>query len=111
MADSTYTLIAANRDALLDAAPVSAEKLQITRVFQGTGARVIRLTFAAGQIMREHSTNSPLIVQVLAGRIAFRIAGDEIAMPEGAIMHVEPNEKHELEALTDAHVLLTLSLA
>ncbi|MGO3148391.1 MAG: cupin domain-containing protein [Leucobacter sp.] len=105
-----FTLISTDFEALREAAPVSGEKFQIKRVFQGTGLRVIRLTFAAGQIMREHSTNAPLMVQILEGTIVFRIAGEELTMPAGAIVHVEPDAKHELEALTDAHVLLTLSI-
>ncbi|WP_449279386.1 cupin domain-containing protein [Leucobacter sp. GX0328] len=102
------TLIAADRDALLQAAPVSSDRFQIKRIFQGEGARVIRLSFAAGQVMREHSTNAPLIVQVLDGEVQFRVSGEEIAMPAGAMLHVKPSVVHEVEAVTDAHVLLTL---
>ena len=105
-----YTLIAADREALLAAAPVSPDRFQIKRVFQDDGVRVIRLAFAAGQVMREHSPTAPLIVQVLAGTIAFRVAGDELELQAGAVLHVRPHEVHELEARTDAHVLLTLSL-
>lgn len=110
VAQRPYTVVSADFDALRDAAPVSAERMQAKRVFQGTGFRVIRLTFSAGQVMREHSTNSPILVQVLEGEIVFRIAGDEIVMPAGAMLHVEPSVMHELEAVTEAHVLLTLSL-
>lgn len=107
-ASAGHTLISADRDALLRAAPVSADRFRIKRVFQGEGARVIRLTFAAGQVMREHSTNAPLIVQVLDGEVKFRVPGEEIAMPAGAMLHVKPSVVHEVEAVTDAHVLLTL---
>lgn len=108
MDEKPYSVISADRKALLAAAPASEERFQIVRVFQGAGATVIRLAFRAGQVMREHSTNAPLLVQVLEGTILFRIAGDELELPEGAILHVEPGELHELEAPTDAHVLLTL---
>lgn len=108
---SDHTLIAADWEALLQAAPVSQDRFQIKRVFQGEGLRVIRLTFAAGQVMREHSTNSPLLVQVLEGEVKFRISGEEYTMPAGAMLHVKPSVLHEVEAVTDAHVLLTLSLA
>lgn len=110
MSGTPFTLVSADLEALLAAAPVSGDKFQIQRVFQGTGVRMIRLTFAAGQVMREHSTNAPLVVQVLEGTLKFRIAGEELTMPAGAILHVEPSEQHELEAVTDAHVLLTLAV-
>ena len=105
----TYAVVSPDLETLLAAAPVSSERLQIQRVFQGVGFRVIRLTLAAGQVMREHSTNSPLLVQVLEGELVFRIAGDEITMTAGSILNVEPYALHELEAVTDAHVLLTLA--
>src|SRR5690606_8781742 len=104
-------LISSSREELISEAPVSAEKLQIQRVFQGTGARVIRLTFAAGQTMREHSTNTPLIVQVLEGQVRIRVSGDEIEMPTGSLIHVEPGVSHELEAVVDSHMLLTMTYA
>ena len=103
-----HTLISEGLEALLQAAPVSEERFQIKRIFQGTGVTIIRLTFAAGQVMREHSANAPLIVQVLDGEIRFRFSGEEYVMPAGAMLHVEPKVLHEVEAVTDAHVLLTL---
>lgn len=110
MTEQPYTLVAADSAALRDLAPVSAERFQIKRVLQAAGITVIRLSFAQGQIMREHSTTAPLVVQILEGQIVFRIAGDELEMHAGAVLYVEPNERHELEARSDAHVLLTLSV-
>lgn len=110
MTTQPYSLISPSQSSLIDAAPVSREKLQIQRVFQGTGARVIRLTLAAGQIMREHSTNAPLLVHVLDGHVLFRVAGDELDMPTGAIVHVDPSVMHEVEAVSDSHLLLTMTL-
>lgn len=110
MTEKPFALISADYGALLETAPVSVEKLQIKRMFQGTGSRVIRLTLAEKQIMREHSTNSPLLVQVLEGLVAFRVAGEELLLPSGAMLHVEPSEPHELEAMRDSHLLLILTL-
>ncbi|WP_449277956.1 hypothetical protein [Leucobacter sp. GX24907] len=105
-----FTLVSPDLDALIAEAPVSSEKLQIRRVFQGAGFRIIRLTLAAGQVMREHSTSSPLAVQVLAGTALMRVADQEVSMPTGALMTIEPSELHEVEAVTDAHLLLTLAV-
>ncbi|MGO1434469.1 MAG: cupin domain-containing protein [Canibacter sp.] len=103
-----FELVSNDQQALIDAVPVSNDRFQIKRVFQTDGFRLIRLAFAPGQIMREHSTPTPLIVQTLTGRLMFRIAGEELTLEPGAVLYVEPNEKHELEAITDTHVLLTL---
>lgn len=106
-----FTLISTGQDALLDfLATEPGDRVQIKRLFQGSGFRAIRISFVAGQVMREHSTNLPILVQVLDGHIVFRLAGESLHMPAGAIVHVEPDEVHELEALSDSHVLLTQSL-
>lgn len=108
MSEKPYTLISSDLQALLDAAPVSDDRFQIKRIYQGLGATIIRLTFRAGQVMREHSTNAPLIVQVLDGEVVFRVAGDELTMPAGAVLQVDPYIRHELEATVDTNILLTL---
>lgn len=109
MTANVYSVVSSDADELLGAAEVSAERFQIARIFQGTGITMIRIAFQAGQIMKEHSTTAPLVVQVLSGELAFRVGGDEIIMPAGAILFVEPTTVHELEARQDTHVLLTLS--
>lgn len=103
-----YELVASDLHALIEANPISGDRLQIARVLQGSGVKMVRLSLADGQVMREHSTNAPLIVQVLDGLIAFRIAGEELELPTGAVLYVDPEELHEVEALRDSHVLLTL---
>lgn len=108
MSEKPYTLISSDLQALLDAAPASDERYQIKRIYQGLGATMIRIAFRAGQVMKEHSTNAPLIVQVLRGDLRFRVAGDEITMTAGSILQVDPFERHELEAVADTDVLLTL---
>lgn len=105
---ASHALVASDAAALLAAARASGDRVQLNRVFQGTGATIIRIAFSAGQEMREHSTSSPIVVQVLSGTIRFRVAGDELEMPQGAIVHVEPSVPHSLEADGEAHVLLTL---
>lgn len=104
-----YTLVAADRVALLAAATTSEDGVTIQRIFHTDGVRLIRIAFAAGQVMREHSTNAPLLVQVLSGEIAFAVAGEVLDLHEGSVLFVRPGELHELTARTDAHVLLTLS--
>jgi len=106
--DSPYTLVAPDYAALIGSTSATPDGPMIRRIFQADGVRLIRIAFAAGQVMREHSTNAPLIVQVLAGAIEFRVAGDAINLPAGAVLHVRPHEVHELEAVDDSQVLLIL---
>lgn len=111
MTDQPYTLVSSGREALLAEPAASNDRPQMKRIFQGLGTTIVRLTLTEGQVMREHSTNSPLTVQVLEGLIKFRIADDEVTMPTGAIIHVAAGVKHELEAVTESHMTLLLVTA
>ena len=105
-----FTLVSRGESELVDLLDVVDDRFQIKKIFEGEGIRMIRLAFRAGQVMREHSTNSPLVVQMLAGTLDFRIAGETLKLEPGSVLYVTPHEMHELEADTDAHVLLTLGL-
>lgn len=108
--NTPYTFVSTNLAELLDAAPPSSERLQIKRIFQGEGSTMIRLTFAAGQEMREHSAHVPLIVQVLQGDVRFSIGDDDLELTTGSILQVAPDVEHALLAHTEAHLLLTLCM-
>lgn len=108
MSTQDYELVTRDTHGLIDSAPVSEDRYQIKRIFQGNGGKLIRISFQPGQVMREHTANAPIFVQVLEGEIVFRVSDKEIVMPAGAIIHVEKQVTHELEARTEAHVLLTL---
>lgn len=105
---NTHTLIAESAEALLTAVPVEPEKLRIGRLFKGPGATVIKLSFDAGQHMKEHTAVAPILVQVLEGHIAFTVGGDTIDMPQGAIIHVDARVPHSLTSHGESHVLLVL---
>lgn len=105
-----FTLVSTDLAELIAAAPPTDERQQLKRIFQGEGATMVRLTFVAGQEMREHSTNSPLIVQVIEGDVRFDIGEHQLELTTGSILHVAPGVKHALEARTEAHLLLTLCM-
>lgn len=107
---SPYTVVSTDLSELIQAAPPAEERQQLQRIFQGEGATLVRLTFVAGQEMREHATNSPLIVQVLAGEVRFDIGEDQLELTTGSILHVAPGIRHALKAHTEAHLLLTLCM-
>lgn len=108
MSEASYTLVASDGQALVDATPMNAERLTVQQVFRGDGASVIRLAFQAGQVMREHSAPRPILVQVLEGHITFSIGDEALDLPRGAIVHVDARVMHEVTALEDSHLLLIL---
>ncbi|QCO99277.1 DUF2249 domain-containing protein [Arthrobacter sp. 24S4-2] len=108
MAAGNHTVIAVDAEALLAALPVSAGAVRSTRVFKGEGAGVVRLTFDEGAVMREHTAAAPILLQVLSGHVALDVGGERVDLPAGAIIHLDANLPHSLEALTRAHLLLTI---
>ncbi|MCX7523005.1 cupin domain-containing protein [Microbacterium sp. STN6] len=95
-------------DELLAQAPIDDERLKPKRVLDGFGARVVLLAFAAGQELREHSAPVPILVQTLAGRVAFEVDGAETELAAGGIVNVAAGVRHAVRALEPSHVLLTL---
>lgn len=86
---------------------VSLDALAGTQVIFDGRFRQIVLTFAAGHGLPEHDNPGSATLQVLRGRVRLAaggetwegIAGDHIAIPD---------DRHELVALEDAAVLLTV---
>src|SRR5699024_9293581 len=68
----------------------------------------VRLTLDGGQVMSEHRTGVPLLVQVLSGHIVFTLGETRLELHPGAALHVDAGVSHAVEALSEAHVLLTM---
>ena len=65
------------------------------------------IALAAGQGLDEHESPGEATLQVLQGRVAL-VAGDARAEGETGDLLPIPDERHSLEALEDAVVLLTV---
>ncbi len=80
------------------------------RVLSDIGtARVVLFAFEAGQQLKEHSTSSQILVQVLRGRITF-VAGDaSVDAGAGTLLQLEANVRHSILAKTRAVVVVTIT--
>lgn len=108
MTAETAVLLASSAEELVDAHPVEQRRVRPHRILDGTGVKIRLLTMGAGAVMREHRAPVPILVQVIAGGILFRVDGSEHALDVGGAIQVPAGMLHELEATADAHVLLTL---
>jgi quercetin dioxygenase-like cupin family protein len=72
-------------------------------------ARLVLFAFKAGQQLKEHTTSSQLLVQVLRGRITFTSAGNSIRLQAGMVLQVEAQVPHQVVALTQAVILVTMT--
>lgn len=71
----------------------------------------IRIAFKKGQIMKEHQTPFPIVVQVFRGTIDFGVRGEIQKLAEGDMIALEGGVPHDLTAMEDSLVRLSLSTA
>lgn len=85
------------------------EKATVKVMLESSFSKEIRILLKKGQMMKEHKTKFPIVVQVLKGEIDFRVHGNVQNMKEGGIISLEGDIIHELYAQKDSVVRLTLS--
>lgn len=87
----------------------SGNKIVTKVLLESTFSKEIRILLKQGQIMKEHKAPFPIVVHVLEGEIDFRVEGITHQLKQGNIITLEGNIAHDLTALKDSIVRLTLS--
>ena len=72
-------------------------------------ARLVLLSPKAGQHLKEHQTKSVLFVQAIQGRATFSASGKSVELEAGKIVRVEASLPHQVTALSDTVLLLTMT--
>lgn len=80
----------------------------ITPLVESGFTKEIRIVFRAGQLMKAHKTSFPITVMVLKGVIDFGIGDERHEFREGAIVALEGGVVHDLAAMEDSIVRLSL---
>lgn len=88
---------------------VFGDKISTKVILETSFSKEIRILLKSGQLMKEHKAPFPIIVQVLEGEIDFGILGKIHKLQKGAIVTLNANVPHDLTALQDSIVRLTLS--
>ncbi len=86
----------------------SENSVVISSVLESSFGKEIRILFQKGQMMKEHQTKYPITVMTLKGSIEFRIKEKTYILNEGDIIALEGGVLHELQALKDSIVWLSL---
>ena len=71
--------------------------------------RVILLALPAGERLSEHQVHEHALAVVLDGEVVIRAGTVEERLSAQGLVHFKPAERHEVEALTDARLLLCLA--
>jgi len=86
----------------------SDESVVITPLLSSDFGKEIRIAFKEGQVMKEHKTKFPITVMTLRGSIEFGVGEETYILDEGEVIALEGNVMHELKALKESVVRLSL---
>lgn len=84
------------------------DKVCTSLILETPFTKEIRILLKNGQVMKEHKAPFPIIVHLLSGKINFGVQGEIVQLKTGAILTLEANIPHDLTALKDSTIRLTL---
>ena len=96
---------------LIEGLQFKENKPNIQVLFETENTKEIRIALGKGQIMKEHKTKYPIVVEIFEGEIDFTVYGKVERLKKGAILALEGNVLHELLGIENSTVRLSLSKA
>jgi quercetin dioxygenase-like cupin family protein len=72
-------------------------------------SKEIRILLKSGQVMKEHKTPFPIIIHIIQGNLKLGVQSEMYDMKDGDIIALDGNIPHNLIAVEDSIVRLTLS--
>jgi quercetin dioxygenase-like cupin family protein len=80
----------------------------ITPLITNDFTKEIRIVFREGQAMKAHKTSFPITVMIVQGSIDFGVGEERYTLVSGDVVALEGNVMHDLNALEDSIVRLSL---
>lgn len=93
---------------LSDALPVVAESTTSRVLVTNELLRVVQFTFAAGELLTEHTSPRAVVVQLVSGRMRFTVDGVEHVLQDGDVVYLAPGASHALVAETACRMTLVM---
>lgn len=78
-------------------------------LFSTPEARMVMIDLAAGEQLGDHEVHERAIIHVARGSIEVTCSGGVRTCAEGAVVLLEPGERHGVRAAGAARILLTLA--
>ncbi|MCQ2658261.1 cupin domain-containing protein [Helicobacter pylori] len=88
---------------------VCFEKLHIEALSENSSNKEMRICMPKGAVMDKHKAPGAISVHVLEGKIVFEVGDEKIEMPKGALISLEAQVLHRLDALENSVIRLSLS--
>lgn len=87
----------------------NSSKPAVSMLFETEFSKEIRIVFEKDQIMKDHKSPFPIVVQMLKGNINFGVGEEVTQLKSGDLISLSANVVHNLTALKESVVRLTLS--
>jgi quercetin dioxygenase-like cupin family protein len=71
--------------------------------------RLVLVALEADVEVGTHHADSPMTIQLIHGRLGFRIEDRDYELREGQVLFFGPGDAHDIRALDESALLLTLS--
>jgi len=85
------------------------KKVKVSLILESSFSKELRIVLRKGQVMNEHKAPFPIVVHILEGAIDFGVHGSVHTLSRNSILTLDGNIPHDLVALEDSIVRLTLS--
>lgn len=87
------------------------ENIVMDELFETEHVRELRIAMYAHQVMRDHESDHPVVIEVCEGAVTLTTDGDEIILPKGEVISIGCGVKHHIEALQESVLRLTIITA
>lgn len=84
-------------------------KPAITVLLESPFTKEIRIAFKEHQVMKEHQTPFPIVVEMVEGELDFGVEGEVHRLKKGDMLTLDGGVPHDLKAHAESIVRLTLS--
>lgn len=75
------------------------------KLVSGERETLAQIYLKRGAVVPQHAHESAQLTYVLQGALRLLVAGEEVTVREGEVLHIKPGVAHQVEALDDTFVL------
>lgn len=72
--------------------------------------RVVLVALNAGVEVGTHQADSPMTLELIEGRLGFRVDEQNVELATGQVLFFGPGDAHDIRALEESALLLTISV-
>ncbi len=94
---------------LLENLEYKTDKPAIKVMLESEFTKEIRILFRKEHLMKKHQTPYPIVIEVVDGEIDFGVNTEVLKLKKGDLVSLEGGVPHDLFAVSDSIVRLTLS--